>query len=379
VKGDDIFQESSVLTECSEQINSVHRKRKRVPHEVTERMSDEVNDDLVSANRKVEDTVLREPTISEVYKAREIVSKHLRRTPFFRSLKLSHALGFDAYVKYENLQITGAFKVRGGVNLMASLSEEERRRGVATASTGNHGQSIAYAAQLFGVKAIIAMPEDSNPLKVEAIRRLGGDIAFHGKDFDEARVWVEKAAKREGYRYVHSGNEPLLIAGVGTLYLEMMEDEPDIDTIIVPVGGGSGVSAACIVAKHVNPEVRVVGVQAEKAPAVYRSWKSGKWVETDAADTFAEGLATRAPFQLPLQIMRRMLDDFALVSEEEIQRAVLTLFETTHQVAEGAGAAATAAAFKMRTLLKDRKVGLLLSGGNLTLNQLRTILRRDGS
>ncbi len=342
-------------------------------------MSDEVNEDLVSANRKVEDGVLREPTISEVYEAREIVSRYLLRTPFFRSLKLSHALGFDAYIKYENLQITGAFKVRGGVNLMASLSEEARQRGVATASTGNHGQSIAYAAQLFGIKAIIAMPEDSNPLKVEAIRRLGGDIVFHGKVFDEARVWVEKESKREGYRYVHSGNEPLLIAGVGTLYLEMMEDEPDIDTIIVPVGGGSGASAACIVVKHVNPEVRVVGVQAEKAPAVYLSWKSGTWVETDSADTFAEGLATRAPFQLPLQIMRRMLDDFVLVSEEEIQKAVLTLFETTHQVAEGAGAAATAAAFRMRTQLKDHKVGLILSGGNLNLNQLRTILQRDRS
>jgi threonine dehydratase len=338
-----------------------------------------VNEDLVSTNHKVEDALLREPAISEIYKAREIVSRHLFRTPFFLSLKLSHTLGFDAYVKYENLQITGSFKVRGGVNLMASLSEEEKRRGVATASTGNHGQSIAYAAQIFGVKAIIAMPEDSNPLKVEAIWRLGGDIAFHGNDFDDARVWVEKVAKREGYRYVHSGNEPLLISGVGTLYLEMMEDEPDIDTIIVPVGGGSGVSAACIVAKHVNPEVKIVGVQAEKAPAVYLSWKSGKWVETGSADTFAEGLATRAPFQLPLQIMRRMLDDFVLVSEEEIQRAVLTLFETTHQVAEGAGAASTAAAFKMKTHLKDRKVGLILSGGNLNLNQLKTIMQRGRS
>jgi threonine dehydratase len=338
-----------------------------------------VNEDLVASNHKSENTLLREPTISDVYKAREIISRHLLRTPFFRSMKLSDFLGFDAYVKYENLQITGAFKVRGGINFMASLSEEERLRGVATASTGNHGQSIAYAAQLFGVKAIIAMPEASNPLKVEAIQRLGGDVVFHGKDFDEARIWVEKASKREGYRYVHSGNEPLLISGVGTLYLEILEDEPDIDTIIVPVGGGSGASAACIVAKHLNPEVRVVGVQAMKASSVYLSWKTGKWVETESADTFAEGLATRSPFQLPLQIMRRMLDDFVLVSEEEIQRAVLTLFETTHQVAEGAGAASTAAAFKMKDQLKDHKVGLILSGGNLNQNQLKTILQINKS
>jgi threonine dehydratase len=333
---------------------------------------------VVSADRKVEDAGWREPTIHDVYHAQEIVATHLLRTPFFASMKLSSVLGCEAYVKYENLQITGAFKVRGGVNLMASLSDEERRRGVVTASTGNHGQSIAYAAQLFGVKAIIAMPEDANPLKVAAIQRLGGTIVFQGKDFDEARVWVEELAKREGYRYVHSGNEPLLIAGVGTLYLEMMEDEPDIDTIIVPVGGGSGAAAACIVAKHLNPEVRVIGVQAEKAPAVYRSWKSGQWVETASANTFAEGLATRAPFQLPLQIMRRLLDDFVLVSEEELQKAVFTLAEATHQVVEGAGAASTAAAVKMRAQLQDRKVGLLLSGSNLTLHQLRTILQSEG-
>ncbi len=331
---------------------------------------------VVSTDRKAADGEVREPMIHDVYRAREIVATHLRRTPFYPSRKLSTALGCEAYVKYENLQITGAFKVRGGVNLMASLSAEERRRGVITASTGNHGQSIAYAARLFGVKAIIAMPEDANPMKVSAIQQLGGEVAFQGKDFDEARVWVEETAQREGYRYVHSGNEPLLIAGVGTLYLEMLEDEPDLDTIIVPVGGGSGAAAACIVAKHLKPAIRVVGVQAEAAPAVYRSWRSGQWVETASADTFAEGLATRAPFQLPLQIMRRLLDDFVLVSEEELQHAVLRLAEATHQIAEGAGAASTAAAMKIRTQLQQQKVGLILSGGNLTLQQLRTILQR---
>jgi threonine dehydratase len=329
---------------------------------------------MPASNPKNESRVLREPTIRDVYEAKEIVSQHLLRTPFLRSSTLSQALGFHAYVKYENLQITGAFKVRGGINLLASLSEEERRRGVVTASTGNHGQSIAYAASLFGVKAVIAMPEGANPLKVAAIRRLGGETVFRGKDFDAARVWAEEEAQRSGYRYVHSGNEPRLIAGVGTLYLELMEDETDIDTILVPVGGGSGASAACIVAQHVNPETRVIGVQAENAPSVYLSWKSGKRVETDSADTFAEGLATRAPFRLPLQIMRRLLSDFVLVSEEELEQAVITLFEATHQVAEGAGAAATAAAFKLRGRLKGRKVGIILSGGNLTLDQLRVIL-----
>jgi threonine dehydratase len=280
----------------------------------------------------------------------------------------------EAYIKCENLQITGSFKVRGGVNLMASLSTADKQRGVITASTGNHGQSIAYAASLFGVNAIIVVPKNANPLKVDAIQRLGGTIVYHGKDFNDAKTWVEEDAKRHHYRYINSGNEPNLIAGVGSLYLEMMEDEPDIDTFIVPIGGGSGASAACLIATLFNPKIEVIGVQSEKAPAVYHSWKTKQWIETDTANTFAEGLATRAPFELPLQIMRRRLDDFILVTEDQMKEAILLLFETTHQVVEGAGAASTAAAMFLKKQLKGRKVGLVLSGGNLTLNQFRSII-----
>jgi threonine dehydratase len=320
--------------------------------------------------------MIREPTIDDVQTARSIISPHLHQTPLLKSAELSQRFDMNLYLKYENLQVTGAFKVRGGVNLLAQMSHDEKQKGVITASTGNHGQSIAYAASLFGVKALIAMPEQANPLKVAAIKKYNGEIIFHGKDFDEARIWVEQEADRHGYRYVHSGNEPLLIAGVGTLYLEMMEVMPHLDTVIVPVGGGSCASAACIVMKHFNPNIRIIGVQANQASAVFQSWKSGAWVETASADTMAEGLATRAPFMLPLQIMRRLLDDFVVVNEDEIMNSILLLLEVTHQVAEGAGVAAMAAAIQLRNELQGQNVGVVLSGGNLPLSQLRALLHR---
>lgn len=320
--------------------------------------------------------MLWDPTITDVYRARAVVSRFLRPTPLLKPAALGEVLGCEAWLKCENLQPIGAFKVRGGLNLVSRLTAEERERGVITASTGNHGQSIAFAARAFGVKAVIAAPEGANPYKVEAMRRLGAEVVLRGKDFDEAREWVEEEAQRRGYRYVHSMNEPLLIAGVATAYLEILEEVPDLDYIIVPIGGGSGASGACIVAKSLNPATRVIGVQAERAPAVYQSWRQGRLVETPDCDTFAEGLATRVAFELPFRILRRHLDDMVLVSEEEMKAAVVLLLETAHQLAEGAGAAATAAALKMRDRLAGKRVALMLSGGNITVETLRGILCR---
>jgi threonine dehydratase len=315
-----------------------------------------------------------EPTFADVLDARRIIAKYLKPTPFFRSIPLSKRLGCDAYIKCENLQPIGAFKVRGGINLISKLSEEEKRRGVITASTGNHGSSIAYASSLFGVKAVIGAPVGSNPYKMQTIKDLGATVELHGKDFDEARLWVEKEAREKGYRYIHSANEPHLIAGVGTLYLEILEDLPDVDVIFVPVGGGSGASGACIVAKTINPSIKVVGVQSEGAPAVYESWKTGKMIEKDKIETFADGLATRVPFELTMTIMRQMIDQIILVSEEDLRKAIRLLLETTHQLSEGAGAASTAGAVKMSNDLKGKKVALVISGGNLTSEMMRDIL-----
>lgn len=318
-----------------------------------------------------------EPTFADVLDAKRTITKYLKPTPFFESIPLSERLGFEAYIKCENLQPIGAFKVRGGINLISKLSEDEKRRGVITASTGNHGSSIAYASSLFGVKAVIGAPVGSNPYKIQTIRDLGATVELHGKDFDEARLWVENEARVKGYRYIHSANEPLLIAGVGTLYLEILEDLPDVDTIFVPVGGGSGASSACIVAKAINPSIRVIGVQSDGAPAVYESWKSGKMIETKKIDTFADGLATRVPFEMTMSIMRRLIDDIILVSEKDLKKAICLLLETTHQVAEGAGAASTAGAVKMSRELKEKKVALVISGGNLTLDMMRNIILDD--
>lgn len=314
------------------------------------------------------------PKINDVFKARRVISQYLPRTPLIRSIHLSKMLNCDVYVKCENLQPTGAFKVRGGINLISSLSDDEKKRGVIAVSTGNHGQSVAYASSIFSVKAIIGMPEKANPLKVEATEKFGAKVIFHGKDYDEARAWVETEAERKSYRYIHSANEPMLISGVGTLYLEIIEDLPDVDIIITPLAGGSGAAAACVVAKTLNPKIKVIGVQAERVPAVYLSWKSGRMVSLNSADTFAEGLAARYPFELTFNIIKDMIDDIILVSEEEMKKAILTLLVTVHQLAEGAGAASTAAAFKIKQQLQGKKVALVLSGGNLNIQTLKEII-----
>lgn len=313
------------------------------------------------------------PTFQDVLQARKVLAQYLQPTPLYRYAALDKLVGASVYVKHENHLPVGAFKLRGGINLLAQLSPEERARGVITASTGNHGQSVAYAARLFGVKAIIVVPNGANPLKVEAMQNLGGEVLFRGRDFDEAREAVEELAEERNLRYIHSGNEKLLIAGVATYTLEILEEQPDIDYIFVPVGGGSGVSGACLVANAVNPRIRVVGVQAEAAPAAYQSWKEGKLMEADST-TFAEGLATRVGFTLPQAILRDLLHDFVLVTDDEIRQAMRILLEKTHNLAEGAGAAPLAGAIKIKESLRDKKVAIVQSGGNTSLEHLREAL-----
>ena len=314
------------------------------------------------------------PTLADVFRARATIAPYLRPTPTIESAALGAQLGCRVFLKCEHLTPTGAFKVRGGVNLIASLAPEERARGVLAVSTGNHAQSVAYAARLFGVRAIIYMPEGANALKVAATRALGAEVVLAGHDFDASRLLAEAHAAREGLRYIHSADEPLLIAGVGTYALELLEAVPDLDAIFVPVGGGSGIIGTATVARAVNPAIRLIGVQAAGAPALYLSWLAGRRVETETIDTFAEGLATRQPFALPLELIPRLVDELMLVSDDELRRAIVTLLETTRQVAEGAGAAALAAAMLRRDELQGKKVGLVISGGNITMEQLRAIL-----
>ncbi len=313
------------------------------------------------------------PTLADVHEARDRIAPHLRPTPLYEYASLNELVGAEVFVKHENHQPVGAFKVRGGVNLVSQLSAEERERGVIAASTGNHGQSIAFAARIFGVAATICVPENANPVKVASMRGLGAELIFHGADFDAAREHCEELAREHGYRYVHSGNEPLLIAGVATETLEILEEQPDIDVVIVPIGGGSGAAGACIVARAVSPTTKVIGVQSEAAPTAYRSWKEHELVE-DKMETFAEGLATRTAFELPQRILWDHLDDFVLVSDDAIRAAQATMIEATRNLVEASGAAPLAAALSLRDVLAGKRVALVLSGGNATREQLLDVL-----
>jgi threonine dehydratase len=312
------------------------------------------------------------PDLADVLAARERIAPYLRPTPLYRYPVLDSLTGARLRVKHENHQPVGAFKVRGGVNLMSQLSAAERERGVTSASTGNHGQSIAYAANLFGVRATIFVPEQANPVKVESMRALGAHIEFHGRDFDDARERCEKESVEHGYRYIHSGNEPALIAGVGTYTLEILAERPDTDVIVVPVGGGSGAAGACLVADAVRPSIEVIGVQSAAAPAAFRSWQAGSLVE-DSTSTFAEGLATRTAFELPQQILRDLLDDFVLVSDAELAQATRLMIEKTRNLVEPSGAAALAAVLADPARFADRDVTIVCSGGNISPAQLTAL------
>jgi threonine dehydratase len=284
-------------------------------------------------------------------------------------------LGCRYFLKHENHTPTTAFKVRGGINLVHHLSPEQKQRGVIGCTTGNHGQSLAYACRLFGVRCVLVVPRNNNPDKVSAMRALGAELIEHGQDFDEAREHCESICQREGLRYVHSANEPDLIAGVGTYALEIFDELPDPDVIIVPIGLGSGICGTCLVAAARRPQTRVIGVQSELAPAVTLSWRSGQVVETGTPQTFAEGMATRVPASMTLELMRRHVHDIILVSDDELRDAVRLLLRVTHNLAEGAGAAPTAAAFKMKDQLAGKKVVGILSGGNLDLRELGRIVK----
>jgi threonine dehydratase len=316
---------------------------------------------------------MKAPSFDDVLAARERIAPHLSPTPLYPWPLLAKLVDAEIWVKHENHQPVGAFKVRGGVNLVSQLSEDERQRGLISASTGNHGQSIAFAAKRFGARAIICVPEGANPLKVSAIEALGAEIVTEGRDFDEAREHCEQLAEEHGYRYVHSGDEPQLIAGVATETLEILEERPETDVVVVPVGGGSGAAGACIAARGMGGSARVIAVQSDAAPAAFHAWKNRN-LEADEMSTVAEGLATRVPFELPQRIMWELLEEFVLVSEEEIRTATRLMIEGTRNLVEPAGAAPLAAALSLREQLAGQRVALICSGGNISLDQLRTVL-----
>ena len=301
----------------------------------------------------------------------------LRPTPLFEWPGLGRLFGGRFLAKHENHQPVGAFKVRGGVNLAATLSDIERESGLLGCSTGNHGQSLAMAAKLAGITCTIVVPKGNNPGKNAAMRRLGATVIEHGADYDQARSYIERELAEDPARYVHSANEPALIAGVGTMGFEIFEDCPDPDVILVPIGLGSGVCGTGIVARARRPQTRVIGVQADGASAVSDTWHSGEWTTSETADTWAEGMATRVPAEMTLEIMREVVDDVLLVSDDDLRRACRTYLDQTHNLVEGAGAASLAAAVVHRDRFQGQTVVGIVSGGNLDPDELPTILASE--
>jgi threonine dehydratase len=308
-------------------------------------------------------------SIDHIRAAREVVYRTLKPTPLIEHPLLGREIGARVLLKHENHQLTGAFKVRGGLNFMSHFARERAHDGVITATRGNHGQSVALAAGIYSIPATIVVPFGNNPEKNEATQAYGARLIEYGRDFDEAREEAERLSKAENLRYIHSANEPHLINGVGTYAIEIIEAlrerNEKADAVFAPIGLGSGICGVITAFRALSPETRIYGVQAEGAPSVYLSWKEGHIVETEEARTFADGVATRVPASLTFDIIRNGLDEIILVSDNEIIRAIRLLWRTTHNLVEGAGAAATAATIKLSERLKGQNVVNVLTGANL--------------
>lgn len=314
------------------------------------------------------------PSFEDVIAASHAIAPYVARTPFYESPGLSKLLGAKVVVKYENHQPIGSFKIRGTVARLLELTSFECGRGVVTASQGNHGQGIAYGAQLLEIPATIVVPEGANPDKIELMEGFGARVVQTGADFEAATRAAWDLSIASCLTYIHPGNDRTIVAGHGTAGLEMLQERPDLDAIYVPVGGGGLAAGVGLVARALKPGISLVGVQSARIPAYVASLAVGRPVETEPATTFAEGIAVRKPSALPFAMVRDLVDDVIAVSEEEIRDAVLELLRTTHNLAEGAGAVALAGALRHRQRLAGKTIGIVLSGGNLSHAQLASIV-----
>lgn len=314
-------------------------------------------------------------TPEDVRKAAEILKGSVIDTDFDFSRTLSSNLGCEIWLKFENLQFTAAYKERGALNKLSSLTEEECERGVIAMSAGNHAQGVAYHAGRLGIPATIVMPEGTPTVKVRNTKKLGARVILHGQTFDDAAAFALGHGKEKKLVFIHPFDDPLVIAGQGTVALEMMRVAPELDTIIVPIGGGGLISGVSIAAKSIKPSIQIVGVQASLYPSMYNVIKNAKLPVQ--GDTLAEGIAVRNPGQLTRQIVREMVDDIMLVGENLIEEAVCSLISIEKTVVEGAGAAGLAAIMADPRRFAGRKVGLILCGGNIDTGLLASVLTRD--
>ncbi|MFO8116602.1 MAG: threonine ammonia-lyase [Halorubrum sp.] len=316
-------------------------------------------------------------SLSDVRAARGRVEGVARHTPLERSRTFSEMSGADVRLKLENLQRTGAFKIRGAMNRLATLSEAEREAGVVTASAGNHAQGVALAAQRTGVDATVVMPKFAPVSKVKATRGYGASVRLEGVDYDEAQAYAHQLEREEGRTYVHAFDDPVVMAGQGTLGLEIVDDCPELDTVVVPIGGGGLISGVAVAVKEQLADVRVVGVQAEGAASAAKSLEAGEVREIDSVDTIADGIATRAVGERTLEVMAEYVDEIVAVDDREIALALTLLLERSKTLVEGAGAVALAAVLSEAFEYGDGEtVVAALCGGNIDLNRLGTVIRR---
>jgi threonine dehydratase len=314
-------------------------------------------------------------SISEVIRSRSIVRSYLKPTQLTKYEGLSKLIGADVYIKHENHNPTGTFKIRGGVNLIYHL-KQRGIKGVITFSTGNHGLSIATAARWFGLNAVVVVPKNNNPVKNRAIIECGAELVEAGTTFEEASQRVDQLCQERSLYYAHPANEPLLINGVGTEFLEIIEDLPDIDVMIVPLGAGSEAAAAITTLRTFRRDIEIIAVQAKDSPAAYNSWKKKKICNAPNT-TFAGGFATGIAYEIPYSIYKDGLDDFVLITEDEIYQAIGMALHYTHNLAEGAGASSIMAAYKIREKLKGEKVVLQMSGCNASPDEIEEACKRS--
>lgn len=314
------------------------------------------------------------PTFEDVEAARQLTLGVLTRTPLAGSEYLSNLWGCRTFFKLENLQSTGSFKERGALNKLLNMPSEDRSRGVIAASAGNHGQALAFHAKKLGVPASIAMPTTTPLIKVQNTASHGARVLLQGNDYDEAAAHAREVAKREGLTYVSGFDDPDIIAGQGIIGLEILEQCASVDTVIVPVGGGGLIAGIAMALKETNPRIRVVGVQAEGVPSMIEALKRGEPVEVPACRTIADGIAVRKVGALPLELVKRYVDDIVTVTEEEVANAILLLLEREKAVVEGAGAAGVAAVHNGRISVVGQKIAIVLSGGNIDVNVVARII-----
>lgn len=321
-----------------------------------------------------QEVIVSSTGIASIYAAAKQLEGIVRKTPLIYSEYFSDLSGNAAYLKLENLQITGAFKLRGAYNRISMLTEEERSRGVITASAGNHAQGVAYAAQKLGVAAIICMPATTPILKVEATRALGATVILHGNGFDDAYAHSLSLQKEKGFVYIHPFNDRDVIVGQGTIALEIIDALKDVDAILVPVGGGGLVSGVALGTKLVNPHVKIIGVEPENAACMKAALSGGKLITLPSADTVADGCAVKTAGTLTFEFCRRYLDEIITVSEMEIMSALLSLIEKHKLIAEGAGVLPLAALPKLN--IRGKKIAVLVSGGNIDISTISALISK---